>query len=198
MVDISKELFTTPATVLYWMKKYSLKRRPSNECAYVKQNPCGAPFKIKNSLTEKDKELFLAGLMLYWAEGSRRNKHVIQLANLDFRMLQLFARFLKEICNIREDKLCLTVQLYKSFNTDITKNYWSKKLGIPANFISVNIHSDKRSNPNSQWSEFGIARIEVRNVKLKQWIDSELDKYLIKWQQNNYLEKYLSVGDKYG
>lgn len=68
-----------------------------------------------------------------------------------------------------------------AFDREKTKNYWSRKLCIPKRFILVQIHSDRRSKPNKQWSKYGIARIEVRNMKLKQWIDAALKKYLNKW-----------------
>jgi len=181
MFDIAKTLAVTPATIIYWMKKYNLGRRSNSDCAYVKQNPDGDPFKIKDLLLDKEKELFLAGLMLYWAEGSRRNKHVIQMANLDSRPLLLFKNFLRTICGVKENKICLTVQLYRRFNKEKTRFYWEKTLGIPRQFISVNVHADKRSKPGKQWSKYGIARIEVRNVKLKQWIDETLETYLKKW-----------------
>jgi len=180
MVDVAGSLLVTPATVKYWMQKYDFNRRSSSESAYVKQNPNGDPFKIKDKLTQKDRELLLCGLMLYWAEGSRKNQHVVQLANLDIRMVKFFMEFLRNICGVIEDKLCITVQLYRKFDKETTKSYWSRALGIPDRNIFVTIHSDGRSKPNQQWSRFGIARIEVRNVKLKRWIDGALEKYLNK------------------
>ncbi len=181
MWDVAKTISVTPKTVEYWMDKHNLRRRSGSESAYVKQNPNGDPFKIKNKLTKKDRELLLAGLMLYWAEGSRKNKHVIQMANLDYRLILLFIKFLKRICGVKEEKTCLNIQLYRRFDKQNTKNYWSRILKVPKRFISVNIHSDTRSKPNSQWSKYGIARIEVRNVKLKRWIDAALENYLAKW-----------------
>ena len=181
MRDIARSFSVTPATVIYWMKKYNLRRCSGSECAYVKHNPEGDPFKIKKRLTKNDKELLLCGLMLYWAEGSRRNKHTIQMANLDYRLILLFIKFLKIICCLKEEKICLNIQLYKEFNREKTRNYWSRILGVPKRFISVHIHTDVRIKPNRQWSKYGIARIEIRNIKLKQWIDETLDKYLLKW-----------------
>lgn len=181
MWDIAKVLSVTPATVEYWMNKRNLRRRSGSECAYVKQNPNGDPFRIKNKLTARDKELLLSGLMLYWAEGSRRSKHVIQMANLDYRLLLVFIKFLRRICGVKQEKICLNIQLYKRFDKDKTKNFWSKTLGVPKRFIAVNIHYDKRSKPDRQWSKYGIGRIEVRNMKLKQWIDKALETYLSKW-----------------
>jgi len=181
MWDIAKNISSTPATVVYWMKKYGLKRRSISECAYVKQNPNGNPFKIKSKLTKRDRELLLLGLMLYWAEGSRKNRHIIQMANLDYRLILLFIKFLRRICGVKDKKICLNIQLYRKFNKEETRNYWSKILGVQKRFIAVNIHSDTRSKPEKQWSKYGIARIEVRNVKLKQWIDGALERYLSSW-----------------
>lgn len=181
MWDMARNISVTPATVVYWMKKHGLRRRTSSECAYAKQNPNGDPFKIKNRLSKSDKELLLCGLMLYWAEGSRKNKHTIQMANLDYKLILLFIKFLRRICGVKEEKICLNIQLYRRFDKEKTRNYWSGTLGVPKRFIAVNIHSDNRSKPNKQWSEYGIARIEVRNVKLKQWIDGALKNYLNKW-----------------
>lgn len=181
MFDLAGSLGVTPATVVYWMKKYDLVRRSSSESAYVKQNPAGDPFKIKNRLSKQDRELLVAALMLYWAEGSRKNKYVIQLANLDARLLAIFIKFLRTICGVKENKVCLTVQLYKEYDRNETKDYWAKTLKIPHKYITVGIHSDIRSKPEKLWSKYGIARIEVRNVKLKQWLDETLETYLKRW-----------------
>jgi len=181
MWDIADKVSVTPATVLCWMKKYNFKRRSSSESAYAKHNPNGDPFKIKNRLTMKDKELLLSGLILYWAEGSRKNKHTIQIANLDHRLILLFTKFLRNICGLRQDKLCLAIQLYRDYDKEQARNYWSRKLDIPKRFVSAHVHTDNRSKPNEQWSKNGIARLEIRNMKLKQWIDLELEKYIEQW-----------------
>jgi hypothetical protein len=88
-------------------------------------------------------------------------------------MLVLFVKFLRVICGVKEGKLTLNIQLFRSFNKDKTKKYWSELLDVPNRFISVNIHSDKRSKPDKQRPEYGITRIEARNVKRKQWIDGQ-------------------------
>jgi hypothetical protein len=180
MFDLAGSLGVTPATVVYWMKKYDLGRRSNSESAYVKQNPMGDPFRIKNRLSKQARDLLIAALMLYWAEGSRKNKYVIQIANLDARLLALFIRFLRTICGVKENKICLTVQLYKEYDKEETRDYWAIELGIPQKYITVGIHSDIRSKPEKLWSKYGIARIEVRNVKLKHWLDETLEAYLKK------------------
>jgi len=178
MMDIAQKLNTTHATIYYWFKKHNINRRSWSESAYVKQNPNGDPFQIKEKLAGKEKELLLASLMLYWAEGSRRNKHSIQLANLDHRILKIFVEFLRTICRIHENKITLYVQLYRKFNKKRAEIYWSKTLKIARSQIIINPHTDKRSKGEEQRSKFGIARIQIHNYKLKNWLDRKLDYYL--------------------
>ncbi len=181
MEDIAKKLGVSHAKVYYWFKKYGMKRRSQSESSYVKQNPNGDPFKIKKILNSKEKGLLIGALMLYCAEGHRTNRHSIQLANLDYRILKVFVKFLREICGIHKDKLTLYVQLYRKFNMNEAKNYWSKVLKIPKPQVLVYPHTDTRSKVEGQRSKFGIARVQVHNYKLKNWLDKETAYYLDKF-----------------
>ncbi len=178
MMQIATQCHTTHPRVYYWFKKHNIKRRSWCDSAYVKHNPEGDPFEIKQNLNPIDEELLLAGLMLYWAEGHRANRYSVEIANLDHRMLKLFVKFLRQVCRMDEDKITLYVQLYKRFDKKQAKIYWSKTLKIPTSQISVNYHTDKRSKAQEQKSKFGIARIQVHNYKLKAWIDEQLANYL--------------------
>lgn len=180
MVQVADKLRIKPSKVEYWLKKYNIPRRSRSESAYIKQNPNGDPFKIKKKLNSRDKELLVIGLMLYWTEGSKTNKSLLQLANLDHRMLQLFLKFLREICRIDEARLRLYVRLYKTFNKKIAKIYWSRLLNIPEKQVSIYPHTDKRSKANKQWSKYGIATLQFSNTKLKKWLDGKIESYLSK------------------
>ncbi len=181
MMEIAHKLDTTHATIYYWLKRHNINRRSWSESTYVKHNPNGNPFRIKNKLNTKEKELLLASLMLYLAEGHRTNKHSIELANLDHRVLKIFAEFLRKICRIKENKITLYVQLFRKFSKKNAEKYWSKTLQIPSSQIGIYPHTDKRSKGEEQRSKFGIARIQVHNYKLKNWLDNKLNYYLLKW-----------------
>jgi len=178
MMEIAQSQNTTHAKVYYWLKKYKINRRSWRDSAYLNHNPQGDPFCIKQKLTTNEKKLLLAGLMLYWAEGHRTNKHSVEIANLDARMLQLFAQFLRQICGLDEQKLTLYVQLFKGFDKNEARAYWSKALKICPEHIAITPHTDTRSKAQNQKSRFGIARIQVHNYKLKNWVDKQLQKYI--------------------
>jgi AcrR family transcriptional regulator len=184
MTEIAARCGTTHPRVYYWLKKHRIKRRSWCDSAYVKHNPDGDPFRIKEDMTPVDKELLSAALMLYWAEGHRTNRYSVELANLDPRMLKLFVMFLRTICRVSEDKITLYVQLYREFDKDRARAYWSEILRMPESQIRINEHTDKRSKLREQKSRFGIARIQVHNYKLKAWIDEQLGNCLCRLTSN--------------
>lgn len=187
MVQIADKLKIKSRKVEYWLRKYNIPRRSCSESAYVKQNPNGNPFKIKRRFNSQEKELLTIGLMLYWTEGTKSAKSPLQLANLDHRMLQLFLRFLREICRIDETRLRLYVRLYKTFDKKIARIYWSRLLNIPNQQVFIYSHTDKRSKVGKQWSKYGIATLQFSNTRLKRWLDDRIESYLTKQIYNGKL-----------
>ena len=51
MVEVAQYLGVPYKTVVYWMGKHDISRRSASEAAYVKNNPDGDPFKIKELKT---------------------------------------------------------------------------------------------------------------------------------------------------
>ena len=177
MAEIAKKLGTTHATVLYWLKKYGVPRRSSSESAYAKQNPNGDPFHITGTVTPKQRELLIAGLLLYWAEGSK-TQSATRIANLDARMLKLFGRFLCEICHVDKKRLSVYVRLHRRFSPGMAKKYWAQFLGLPETRVSVYPHTDRRSKADQQWSRYGLATLEFHNTKFKRWLNDAIEQYV--------------------
>lgn len=178
MKDIADKIDVTLPTVWYWMKKHNLPRRSNSDSAYYKLNPNGDPFDIKKRLNRKEKDLLLTGLMLYWAEGSKSTRSSMQLANLDHRMLQSYLKFLREICRVSEEKLKLYVRVYRKFNKEKARRYWARKLKMSPKRIYVYPHTDIRSKMRKQWSPYGIATLQLYNLRLRNWIDNAIDEHL--------------------
>lgn len=178
MKDIADGLEVTFPTIEYWMKKYNFVRRSNSNSAYCKLNPNGDPFNVKKRLKRKEKDLLLTGLMLYWAEGGKSIRSSLQLANLDHRMLQVFVKFLREICRVHEKRLKLYVRVHKKFNKEKSREYWAKKLKMSPNRILVYTHTDARSKIHKQWSKYGIATLQMHNSRLRNWIDNTIEEHL--------------------
>lgn len=177
MAEIAQRLGTTHAAVLYWMKKHGIRRRNWSDSAYIKQNPDGDPFSIPRRLTKQQQQLLVAGLMLYWAEGSKA-PGTVKLANLDHRMLRLFARFLREVCRVAPTRLSVYVRVHKAFDRETAHRYWAEQLGLSLKQVFVYPHTDRRSQEATQWSPYGLATLEFHNTRFKQWLVGALEEFL--------------------
>ena len=105
--EIAKKLKTTPWTVLGYMARNNIPRRTFKEANRVCFEKKPLTFSIKKNLSAKERELKLAGVLIYWAEGAKFKGMdgipcTVDLANSDPRMVSLFLRFLREICRIDE------------------------------------------------------------------------------------------------
>lgn len=105
MAEIAKKIGCSINKIAYWMDKYKIKRRSNSEATYVKRNPNGDPFKIKNKLNLKEQQLQGLGIGIYWGEGDKGNPHSLRVANTDPKLIRVFIRFLLEICRLEKKKL---------------------------------------------------------------------------------------------
>lgn len=79
-----------------------------------------------------EKELLLAGIALYWGEGSKKNG-TIQFCNSDARMVQFFLLWLEKCFFIGRDEVTCWVginQLHKP-RIEKVRQYWSTVTDIP-------------------------------------------------------------------
>lgn len=75
--------------------------------------------------------LFIAGLMLYWAEGDSKIKNPIRLSNTDPRMIALYIKFLTKSLKISKEKLRSTIILYPDLSEKKCIDFWTAVEGIP-------------------------------------------------------------------
>ena len=75
--------------------------------------------------------LFLAGLMLYWAEGDKNREERVKFTNSDETAIVLMMKWFREICNVPEVKFRIALHLHNLHFRTNAQNYWSKLTGIP-------------------------------------------------------------------
>ena len=66
--EIAAELGLLDHKVRYWMDHYGIKRRHWRDAMYLKHNPGGEKFRVDCT----DRELFVAGVTLYWVRERKR------------------------------------------------------------------------------------------------------------------------------
>lgn len=165
--QISRKFNIPASTVVYYLDKHGIKRRPRNEAVtlwYITEFS-KKPFCLKKNLSARDKKLKLAGVMLYWAEGAKGGNSV-KFVNSDPKMVKIFIDFLRNICGISEDRLKLLIHLYPDQDDRSLKNFWSSATGIPeSNFYKSYVHIGRVGTYKSK-SLYGTVAVNYSDKKL--------------------------------
>lgn len=77
-----------------------------------------------------DREFLIAGLILYAAEGSKRDGEVI-LANTDPRMIRFFCVWLRRFFDVDESRLRVRLYLHEGLDIGEANLFWEELTGIP-------------------------------------------------------------------
>lgn len=169
--EIAKILGLKEDFIYRLMKKYNIPRRNESEASYVfyKFKP---QFKIKENLSIEEENLRIAGIMLYWAEGSKKTSG-IDFANSDPDMIRVFLKFLRQICNIDENRSRVYLYVYSYQDIDKIKIYWHTLTGIPLKqFTSPYV---RRGNSNLSERKLPYGLVHIR------YYDKRLLEILIRW-----------------
>ncbi len=101
------------------------------------------------------RDIFIAGLFLYWGEGSKQDHAEIGLSNTDPAVLKFFLKWL-DVLSVPKDKLRIRLQLYSDMDIEKEKQYWSYELEIPkSQFRKPYIKKSKLSNVTHRRGGFG-------------------------------------------
>lgn len=79
-----------------------------------------------------EREFFIAGLALYWAEGCKKTREV-RVCNSDPRLMNLMIEWLKGSFDIKSEELAASVginEIHRQREHEV-KKYWAKTTGIP-------------------------------------------------------------------
>lgn len=78
-------------------------------------------------ITEREK--YIAGFFLYWAEGGKTGKSSVALTNTNPAMLKFFIEWL-QMFDVPKDKMKVHLHLYSDMDIPEAVNYWSQQLGF--------------------------------------------------------------------
>ncbi|GGO88379.1 hypothetical protein [Wenjunlia tyrosinilytica] len=97
-----------------------------------------------------DRELFLVGVGLYWAEGTKSKPHArreyIQFVNSDPDVLKLFLRWL-ELLGVEGGRRRFTVSIHESGQVAEAERYWADLAGVPIESLGKTVI--KKHNPKT-------------------------------------------------
>jgi hypothetical protein len=117
----------------------------------------------------KDEPLFVAGIMLYWAEGKMTQKEIynLELNNSDPELLKIYRLFLHKYLNIEDSLLRVRLFLYPDLDEDKTKIFWARSLNIPLEQFTKSYVSDSRSSVTKNKLMYGTCSLYVTRKDLR-------------------------------
>ena len=141
-----------------------------------------AKSEIKNI---SDRELFLTGVMLYWAEGAKEKEYrpgsTFEFSNMDPKMIQVFLVWLLKVCKIQKNMLIFNIFLHETHKNraEEVRRYWAKVTGFSIeNFSTIYWKRNKlntlRKNVDEKYH--GVLKIKVKR-------SSELVRRVAGWSE---------------
>lgn len=133
-------------------------------------------FSLKQKLSPEEEKLKIAGIMLYWGEGSKKNG-TVALSNSDPKMIVFFLKFLRKICGVSETRLRITLHFYEDQDPLALMKFWSKVTHIPLKHIHKP-HLHKRSfGTYKTLSKYGTVAVAYSDKKLFDIINGWIGEY---------------------
>lgn len=146
--QIKSQLGVSKSTLSGWLKKYPLsperirelrdfsekrienfrntmriKRETRQNLVYQKEREYLLPL--------SDKELYVAGLLLYWGEGAKTTPTATSLSNTNPKVVKFYVFWLITIFHIPKEKIFVKLHLYSDMNEKDEIEYWSETLKLP-------------------------------------------------------------------
>ena len=103
---------------------------------------------------------FVAGLMLYWAEGTKSN--ITAVTNSDPRIVKFMVQWLEEFFAVKPKQLGMALHLHPGQNEEKIKNYWSRVAQVPLGSFRKSFIKSKGSGYRKRVLENGTAKLVVR------------------------------------
>ncbi|MGV2919380.1 hypothetical protein [Streptomyces alfalfae] len=115
-----------------------------------------------------DRELFLVGVGLYWAEGTKakpyRPQERVDFVNSDPGMIQVFLAWL-DLLGVQRERLRFCVMIHESADVAGAERYWSELTGADASAFNKTVlkkHNPKTVRKNTAENYRGCLAVRVR------------------------------------
>ncbi len=110
------------------------------------------------------RERILAGLYLYWGEGTKSAPCTVAVANTDPDVLKFFLRWLNEF-GVKNNQVSVVLHLYKDMDYDVERVFWSKYLKVPQSCFKKPYIKDSKLSDLTYKNGFGHGTCNVRYFK---------------------------------
>ena len=163
--EISNSITVSKSTLSRWLKDIKLSKKHKSRLSklqatgYIgaKTNQAKALLHHKRiketakieAIKLSKRPFFIAGLMLYWAEGGK-NFSQLQFSNSDPDMIKLMMKWFRKFCNVPEEKFRVGLFIHTLHVRRNCLDFWSKITGLPLEqfnkpYIKPTIFSNRKN-----------------------------------------------------
>lgn len=131
----------------------------------------------------KDSDLFLVGIFLYWAEGTKQSvknpSQGVVFANSDPRMIKFFLFWLEKYFDVKiqPGSVKLSMYLHRNAPKKKIKNLWMHYLGVNSDLFGKPVLKKTLFDRNRDSNYLGVLRISVKrsthlNREFATWVET--------------------------
>lgn len=187
---IRKELCVPKSTLHEWLKNFPLSRERIKELRRANWKKNEAKIELfRTTMAEKrerrrqevyeiyrekfnnlsEDSFFAGGLMLYLAEGGKKDDYRICIANTDVQVRKFFMEWLNSFFDVDKGQLKAELHLYPTMDISKEKLFWKTELGFEdGQFYKTQIRELKKSSFSYPESfRHGTCSLVVTSVKKK-------------------------------
>ena len=115
------------------------------------------------------KENYIAGLFLYWGEGTKGSNCSVSVSNTDYRVIDFFIHWLEACFLVPRKKIKIGLQLYGDMDINKAINFWKKALHMSSKqFIKPYIKQSMQKTINQKYGYgHGTCQAYIYDVKIK-------------------------------
>lgn len=129
-----------------------------------------------------DRDLFMLGAALYWAEGSKQKPHNVSekviFTNSDPQAVKTMLLWLQRSCGVSLDDMIFEIYLHETAEAVRAQQFWSEQLDLPIERLQKirwKRHKISTQRKNIGDTYYGLVRVKVRrstdlNRKITGWI----------------------------
>ncbi|UXY20257.1 hypothetical protein N8I84_17200 [Streptomyces cynarae] len=183
--QIQVELGCSKSSISLWVRDLPRpeRRRSYEEAAAIARRGWEAKLRIRDEERQQTKqlalqeigqltnrELFLVGVGLYWAEGSkskpyRRQERVI-FVNSDPNMISLYLAWLN-LLGVEPERLRFAVHIHETADVAAAEEFWATHVGVEREVLlktTLKKHNPSTNRKNTDETYHGCLRVDVRGA----------------------------------
>ncbi|PIR96439.1 MAG: hypothetical protein COT92_01150 [Candidatus Doudnabacteria bacterium CG10_big_fil_rev_8_21_14_0_10_42_18] len=191
--QIKEELGVSKSTLSFWLSPYPLSRQQIRLLRDVSEVRIE---KFRQTMQEKrekrfsgfyreekekilplsQKELFIAGLFLYWGEGMKNLKYPFALYNTNPQLVKFGLFWIKKVLNVPSKKIKVILHLYSDMDINKEIKFWAGELKMPIlQFSKPYIKESKKTDINRKGAfGHGTCGLVIHDVLLKEKVMAAL------------------------